>query len=71
MKRVCASCRAGEVQQEADYLVIGRTYRYKDTGTPYRAYLCKEHYEMMLDDGDELRIVERVRRAETVPATAP
>ena len=61
--KFCASCRNGENEVEADYLVKGRHWVDDDRSVPYRAYLCKEHLEMMLEDGDDLDIVEYVGEA--------
>lgn len=58
----CASCRSGEIKQEADYYVQGYYYCDNDRKIPYQAYICDEHYTMMTDDGAELRIVFKVKK---------
>lgn len=58
--KYCSSCKAGEVKELADYLVQGKIQGdYKMM--PYKAYICEDHYQMLLDDGAELRIIERVK----------
>ena len=58
-KRYCASCRNGEIKNEADYMVKGKVWG-TDRMVPYRAYICKEHMEMLFDDGAELEIIEYI-----------
>jgi hypothetical protein len=55
--RKCISCFHGEIDQNADLRVKGR-----NNGVPYRGWLCIDHYNMMLDDGAEIRPVEWVKR---------
>lgn len=64
--KYCASCRNGENLIPADVEVKGRTFRYAECGTPYRAYLCDGHLSMMLEDGDDLHIVRRLPPFERV-----
>jgi len=60
--KLCASCRNGENEVPADFEVKGRTFRYGDgkTSLPYHAFLCEDHFNMMLEDGDELEVVRRL-----------
>ena len=51
-KHYCASCRNGEIKREADCFVQGKVHTDKDEYMhPYKAYLCNDHIDMMLDDG--------------------
>lgn len=59
--KYCASCRRGENKVEADYLVKGRRYVDDTRSTPYRAYLCGDHLDIMLEDGDLLECYEIVK----------
>ncbi len=56
----CASCRAGENDVEADVFVVGKVPRDRFTDScstlPYRAWLCVDHWDMLVDDGAELRV---------------
>jgi len=59
--KYCISCKHGEIEREADYKVQGTIYNdYLDKNMPYKAYLCKDHLEMMLQDGAELEVIEHV-----------
>jgi hypothetical protein len=55
----CASCRNGEIKEEADYKVKGKVWG-NDRMIPYSAYICKDHFNMKLEDYAELTIVEWV-----------
>lgn len=55
--KTCSQCRAGEVSMPADYYVQGTIF--VDTCTnpvPYKAYICQEHYELLVSDGANLKI---------------
>jgi len=51
--KLCSSCLNGENKYPADYLVTGRV-----DGRPYKANLCEDHLEMLLSDGDELKVIK-------------
>jgi len=55
--KMCASCRNGENEVPADFEVKGRTFRFTEGGLPYHAFLCEDHFNMMLEDGDELEVI--------------
>ena len=50
----CSSCRNGELDRDADVLVSGSLmtgdYGQEPVWMPYRAYLCDDHYELMVSD---------------------
>ena len=61
IKRYCASCRDEGSKTKADYNAKGGILDKTGFRTvPYQAYLCKAHYETLLNDGVSLKIVEYV-----------
>ncbi len=58
--KICSSCKAGEIYDvPADCYVKGKRWpvnNFAEKMIPYRAYLCKDHLEMLLDDGAVLTI---------------
>lgn len=67
-RKYCAQCKAGdhEVNEEAEYRVVGKIWINNEKMMPYRGYLCKDHLTAMLDDGAELRVVEELKTPEPV-----
>lgn len=59
---LCCHCRRTE-RQEPGELVVGKL-----AGRPYRAYLCADHRQMLIDDG--LAVYE-ARSPVAVPAEHP
>jgi len=57
--KYCAECRKGEMKNRANFYVTGTRWIDNERKRPYRAYLCEEHYIMLLDDGDDVKIVLR------------
>lgn len=51
----CSHCARGERDTDADMLVCGSC-----NGRPVRAWVCMEHFDMLGDDGADVRIVEAV-----------
>ena len=46
-EKMCFSCRQGDIDDvPADYYVTGSF-----EGRPFRGNLCRDHYEMYLEDG--------------------
>ena len=65
MIRYCAHCKNGERIIEADYRVKGKYYNETyNRELPYNAYICTEHYDMMVSDGAQLKITEYVNASE-------
>lgn len=56
----CSSCRAGEVERDADGLYVGRVFDCSESGRPFKGWLCEDHYGMLCDDGATLRCVKSV-----------
>ena len=61
--RTCAQCRSSErVSEGTDEpvyaFVWGRIWAgASERRMPYRAYLCREHLQMLLEEGAELRVI--------------
>jgi len=58
--KYCAHCKNGDIKREADYFIKGKVWRDNERTIPYKAYICKDHYEMLCDDDAELRIEEYI-----------
>jgi hypothetical protein len=56
--KFCSHCRSCERREEADLSVRGFSIGRDGRRIPYRAYLCEDHHDMLIDDGYELRTVE-------------
>lgn len=56
---MCASCRNGGNEVEADFMVKGIAWRDNERMGPYRANLCDGHLNQMCEDGAVLRIIKR------------
>ena len=58
--KYCASCRRGENRVEADFLIQGRKHVDDTRTVPFKSYMCEEHVEAMVVDGDlvDYRVVE-------------
>jgi len=56
--RYCAQCRSGEKRVPADVLVKGQVV-FIDRPVPYQAWLCNDHFEMLVEDGNELKVIDR------------
>lgn len=59
--RYCASCRRGENKVEADHFIKGTRVTGDGRKVPYRGYLCEDHLEIMVEDGDLLDNFEVVQ----------
>ncbi len=57
----CASCRAGEVDELADYYVTGYwpESSFHEVG-PYHGHLCDSHLRMYLMDGFNVKTKRKV-----------
>lgn len=55
----CGSCRRGENTVPADWYVTGTMIDGHDV-RPYRAYLCHDHLDMMIDDGLDVKTQVRL-----------
>ncbi len=60
MTRYCSQCKSGENTIDADYLVKGKIYSSSGRSIPYRAYLCREHLDMLRSDDADLTIIDWV-----------
>lgn len=56
----CSSCRAGEIDQPADYFCFGKIWDSNDRTRPFRGYLCEDHYTMLLEDGAEFSAADPI-----------
>lgn len=53
---MCSSCEAGEIMDEPADVKVHGTY---GDGRPCRAWLCIDHFDMIMTDGAKVRVVEK------------
>jgi hypothetical protein len=63
MVKYCAQCKRGEKKTDADFKVKGRIWGINSNKmTPYQAAICEDHLMILMDDGAELKITERLSK---------
>jgi hypothetical protein len=59
-KLYCKACKDGENKVDADYIVKGIYFTHYGQLATYSGGICENHYNIMMDDGASLTILEKL-----------